>query len=161
MMYNLVQTEFFRVQWPILKSLYDRNLKLHSCIVNNLLFLIGGDNSQTRSQKIQLTKIRWHLIAPPSTPDLCCKVGLNLALGLVADVWLAAGDLHAIGWGEGPWALVTPVKAIRVGVGVYNNLPVTRYVVNNAHRNQITAICKAACHAVWRFVWNFVTLVNF
>ena len=27
-------------------------------------------------------------------------------------------DLHAVGWGEGPWALVTPVKAIRVGVGL-------------------------------------------
>ena len=26
------------------------------------------------------------------------------------------GDLHAVGWGEGPWALVTLVKAIRVGV---------------------------------------------
>ena len=28
------------------------------------------------------------------------------------------GDLHAVDWGEGPWALVTPVKAIRVGVGL-------------------------------------------
>ena len=25
--------------------------------------------------------------------------------------------LHAVGCGEGPWACVTPVKAIRVGVG--------------------------------------------
>ena len=26
---------------------------------------------------------------------------------------LHVGDLHAVGWGEGPWALVTQVKAIR------------------------------------------------
>ena len=26
-------------------------------------------------------------------------------------------DPYAIGWGEGSWALVTPEKAIRVGVG--------------------------------------------
>ena len=25
---------------------------------------------------------------------------------------------HAVGCGEGPWALVAPVKAIRVGVGL-------------------------------------------
>ena len=31
------------------------------------------------------------------------------------------GDLHAVGWGEGPRALVTPVKAIRVGVGLIKN----------------------------------------
>ena len=28
------------------------------------------------------------------------------------------------GWGEGPSALVTPVKAIRVGVGIIKNLNV-------------------------------------
>ena len=28
------------------------------------------------------------------------------------------GDLHAVGWGEGPCALVTTVKAIRVGGGL-------------------------------------------
>ena len=33
-------------------------------------------------------------------------------------VRLHDGDLHAVGWGEGPGALVTPVKAIRVGVGL-------------------------------------------
>ena len=32
------------------------------------------------------------------------------------------GDLYAVGWGEGPWALVTPVKANRVGVGLYKKL---------------------------------------
>ena len=26
--------------------------------------------------------------------------------------------LHVVGWGEGPWALATQVKAIRVGVGL-------------------------------------------
>ena len=28
---------------------------------------------------------------------------------------LQVGDLDAVGWGKGPWALVAPVKAIRVG----------------------------------------------
>ena len=28
------------------------------------------------------------------------------------------GDLHAVGWGEGPGALVIPVKAIRLGMGI-------------------------------------------
>ena len=36
----------------------------------------------------------------------------------VAVVKLHDGNLHAVGWGEGPGALVTPVKAIRVGVGL-------------------------------------------
>ena len=59
--------------------------------------------------------------APPSTPDFSGKLGLNLALAWllpVAVVKLHDGNLHAVGWGEGPWALVTPVKAIRVGVGL-------------------------------------------
>ena len=30
------------------------------------------------------------------------------------------GDLNAVGWGEGPWALFSSVKAIRVGVGLKN-----------------------------------------
>ena len=34
----------------------------------------------------------------------------------VTVIRLHVGDLHAVGWGEGLWALVTPVKAIRVGV---------------------------------------------
>ena len=40
------------------------------------------------------------------------------------------GDLHAVGWAEGPWALVTPVKAFRVGVGLKN-------VTVSLHRSQI------------------------
>ena len=32
---------------------------------------------------------------------------------------LHVGDLHAVGWGEDPRALVTLVKAIRAGVVVY------------------------------------------
>ena len=38
----------------------------------------------------------------------------------MAVVRLDVGDLNAVGWGEGPRALVTPIKAIMVGVGVYN-----------------------------------------
>ena len=43
-------------------------------------------------------------------------LGLNLAW-----TWLlldAVVRLHVVGWGEGPWALVTPVKASRAGVGL-------------------------------------------
>ena len=34
---------------------------------------------------------------------------------------LHVGYLHAVGWGEGPWVLVAPVKALGVGVGFYKN----------------------------------------
>ena len=34
----------------------------------------------------------------------------------VAVVRQHVGDLHAVGWGEGPIALVIPVKAIRMGI---------------------------------------------
>ena len=35
-------------------------------------------------------------------------------------VWLSLHHhLHPVGWGENPWGLVNPVKAIRVGVGGY------------------------------------------
>ena len=87
--------------------------------------VIGGDNNQTRSpwgvQVKWLTKICWQLIAPPSNPDLLGLVGLNLAFGLVTYCWgcqMHVGDLHAVSWGEGPWALVTSIKAIVVGVGL-------------------------------------------
>ena len=36
----------------------------------------------------------------------------------VVVVRLHYGDMVAVGWGEGPRALVTPVKAVRVGVGL-------------------------------------------
>ena len=36
-------------------------------------------------------------------------------------VRLQVGGLHSAGWGEGPWELVTSVKAIRVGVGFFKN----------------------------------------
>ena len=38
--------------------------------------------------------------------------GLNLSVE-----GLHVGDQHAVGWGEGPCVLVTPVKVIRVGMG--------------------------------------------
>ena len=28
-------------------------------------------------------------------------------------------ELHDVGWGEGPWALATPLKPTRVVVGIY------------------------------------------
>ena len=46
-------------------------------------------------------------LLPPSTPDFLGEVGLNLALS------------------EGLWALVTPVKAIRVRKGLYNKEALT------------------------------------
>ena len=53
----------------------------------------------------QLTKIYWHLKAPPSTPDFSGKVGLYLPLGLVTSccsIRLNVGDLHAVRCSEGP-----------------------------------------------------------
>ena len=44
------------------------------------------------------------------------------AFGLLPPVVLVrlhVGDLHAVGWGLGPRALATPVKAIRVEVRVH------------------------------------------
>ena len=41
-----------------------------------------------------------HLIAPSPTQDFSGEV-----------------ELHPVGLGEGPWALVTPVKAIKIVVG--------------------------------------------
>ena len=32
-------------------------------------------------------------------------------------VRLYVEDLYAVGWGEGPWALVTPIEATKVGEG--------------------------------------------
>ena len=45
-------------------------------------------------------------------------VQIRLHDGDLHDGDLHDGDLHAVGWGEGPWAMVTPVKAIRVEVGL-------------------------------------------
>ena len=49
--------------------------------------VIGGDKNDTRSPwgvlVKRLTKVCWHLIAPPSSPDFFGKVGLNLTPGLV------------------------------------------------------------------------------
>ena len=41
---------------------------------------------------------------------------LNLTL---IEIRLQNRDFNGVGWGNGPWALVTPVKAIKVGVGGY------------------------------------------
>ena len=37
---------------------------------------------QMKPQVKQLTKICWHLFAPPTTSDFSCTVGVNLASGL-------------------------------------------------------------------------------
>ena len=53
----------------------------------------------------QLTEICLHLIVLPSTQDFLDKVGVNLTFGLfipVEVIRLHVGDLHAVGWGEGP-----------------------------------------------------------
>ena len=74
-------------------------------------------------QRIKFSYVGTWLLPPPFTPDFLAEVGLNLALGLVTSCCSCQThdrDLHSISWGEGPWALVTPVEAIRVGVGIYN-----------------------------------------
>ena len=89
--------------------------------------MIGGDNSQTRSpwgvQVKQLTKICWHLTcSPPIHPILLWrgrfKPCLRPGYFLLRSSDCTMSDLHAVGWGQGPWALETPVKAIRVGAGL-------------------------------------------
>ena len=70
-------------------------------------------------QKVMtLTKICWHLIAPKSTLDFSGKLALNLDLGLNTSYcswntacWRSARKLA--GWGEGPWAIATPLKLLR------------------------------------------------
>ena len=52
---------------------------------------------QCREKMKQLTKICWHLIAFPSTPDFLGAVGLNLALALVT---FSCCHKTAVGWGE-------------------------------------------------------------
>ena len=88
--------------------------------------MIGGENSQTRSPgstgEGNWPRFVGNWFAPPSTQDFLGKVGLNIALAWLLPVAVVKqhdGDLHAVGWGEGPWALVTPVKAIRVGEGFF------------------------------------------
>ena len=40
---------------------------------------------------------------------------------------LYVGDLHALGWGEGPQVYVTKNKVTRMGVGAWKRLPLKRY----------------------------------
>ena len=66
-----------------------------------------------------IAKVYWHLINPSSIPDFSGELGLNLALGLVTSCYgqKTSSWRSSCCWlGEGPWALVTPVKAIRVRV---------------------------------------------
>ena len=58
----------------------------------------------------------------------CISNNRNLSVEISFNVWLIfktklkvrlhVGDLHAVGWDEGPWALATPAKAIRVKVAI-------------------------------------------
>ena len=62
------------------------------------------------------------LINPQTTSDFLGEVGFNFSFDwflLFAVVRLHFGDLFAVGWGEGPWAFVTPVKAMMVWVRDY------------------------------------------
>ena len=84
----LVAISYLQVQPPTLAHLafvWLEGMLHHRADPTNAM--IGCDNSQTRSpwgvQVKQLTKICWHLIAAPSTPDFTGKVGLNLAICLV------------------------------------------------------------------------------
>ena len=64
-----------------------------------------------KKQVKHLIKIPWHLTAPTSTPDFLSELGLNLALCLVTSCYShqTACWRPIFGWGEIPWALVTPV----------------------------------------------------
>jgi len=49
--------------------------------------------------------------------DLSCFFAICHALEFKTQL-LFRYKIEFIGWADGPWALVTPVKAIRVGVGL-------------------------------------------
>ena len=55
-------------------------------------------------------------LLPPPPQTSWVREGLNLALGLITSCCSRQVRLHAVD--EGPGALVTPVKTIRVGVGL-------------------------------------------
>ena len=66
------------------------------------------------------------IIVPPLAPDFLGKVDLNLSLGLVTSCFsLGYGCIlktcMLLAVGDGPCALLTPLKVIRVGVGVIQN----------------------------------------
>ena len=57
---------------------------------------------------------------PMDHPRLLRRGRIKPCLRPVAVIRLHDGDLHAVVWSEGLWALTTPVKAIRVGLGLKN-----------------------------------------
>ena len=50
---------------------------------------------------------------------------------------MSDGDLHAVGWDKGPAALVTPVTAMRVGVGLY--------ITSKRYRFGSSLVVKVSC----------------
>ena len=120
--------------------------------------MIGCDNSQTRSQwgvqEKHLTKIVWHLICSPIHPRLltgkvkfkpCQRPGYFLLQ--LSDCMMETCMLF--GWGEGPRALVNPVKAILVGVGLSKKaLHQGAWIAEWYHNRLWTLICFATTWAV-------------
>ena len=102
---------------------------------------MGTESAVVKTSTKEMLRYVGTWFAPPSTPDFLGVVGLNLALSLItsfAVVKLHDWDLHAVGWGEGPWVLVTPVKAIRVGVGFKKQYQAL-YLKHGSHKSQVTA----------------------
>ena len=69
----------------------------------------------------RLTKICWHLVCSPIHPKLLGQSRFKPCRRPGSSCWVVRlhdAGLHAFGWGEGPYALGTTVKAIREGVGL-------------------------------------------
>ena len=91
--------------------------------------------------------------APPHTPDFSGKVGLNLALGLVT----SCCSCQTAWWrpaccGVGPRALVTPIKAIRVGVGLLK----IQCDLSNKKTNHHDLQWNLSLHAFWHSLYDLV-----
>ena len=116
----IVDWKWTRCYWAKAFVWLDR--MLHHFRADPTNAMIGVDNIQTRSpwgvQVEQLTKICWHLICSPSTPDFLGQVGLNLSLVLVtsccscqtarcrpAYCWLGLGSMSIGDPSKSHWAV--------------------------------------------------------
>ena len=93
--------------WAKASSLFLGNFwkKLGYLLFQDLVTLLASSNQNTLSHN-------------RFTNSSILNFLFEIVFRLNSSTKLHDGNLHAVGWGEGPWALVTPVKAIRVGVGL-------------------------------------------
>ena len=101
-------------------------------------------------------------LAPPFTPDFLGKVDFSYAwLVPVMGIRHALGVLNSIGWGKDLWESVTPVKAIRVDLGVKKErLPnwVPNAVYDNWNTTQKVGIPKVPIYPDPYYLLTYVFL---